>query len=77
MMIESRADALEVIVDGKRQHLAADLTLRFGDATFVLALGITAYLLSKGRTGGPPPDWARSLRMNAFAWRWVQGGETS
>lgn len=43
-----------------------------GYATFVLGLGVAAYVLSKGRTGGPPPDWARSLRMNAFAWRWVQ-----
>ncbi|MGQ0642731.1 MAG: lysylphosphatidylglycerol synthase transmembrane domain-containing protein [Gemmatimonadaceae bacterium] len=43
-----------------------------GYATFVLALAIAAYFLSKGRSGGPPPDWARSLRVNAFAWRWVQ-----
>lgn len=43
-----------------------------GYAIFVLALGIAAYLLSRGRTGGPPPDWVRSLRVNAFAWRWVQ-----
>jgi uncharacterized membrane protein YbhN (UPF0104 family) len=43
-----------------------------GYAGFVLGLGVVAYLLSRGRTGGPPPDWARSLRVNAFAWRWVQ-----
>jgi hypothetical protein len=43
-----------------------------GYATFVLGLGVAAYVLSKGRTGGPPPEWARSLRVNAFAWRWVQ-----
>lgn len=43
-----------------------------GYATFVLGLGVVAYVLSRGRTGGPPPDWIRSLRVNAFAWRWVQ-----
>jgi hypothetical protein len=43
-----------------------------GYATFVLGLAVVAYALSRGRTGGPPPEWARSLRVNAFAWRWVQ-----
>ncbi len=43
-----------------------------GYATFVLGLGAAAYVLSKGRTSGPPPDWARTLRVSAFAWRWVQ-----
>jgi uncharacterized membrane protein YbhN (UPF0104 family) len=43
-----------------------------GYAAFVLGLAVAAYLLSRGRTSGPPPDWARSLRVNAFAWRWVQ-----
>lgn len=43
-----------------------------GYATFVLGLGIAAYVLAGRRASGPPPDWARSLRVNAFAWRWVQ-----
>ncbi len=43
-----------------------------GYAMFVLGSGALAYLLSRGRTSGPPPDWVRSLKVNAFAWRWVQ-----
>lgn len=43
-----------------------------GYAAFVLGLGAAAYFLSRGRASGPPPDWARTLRVSAFAWRWVQ-----
>jgi glycosyltransferase 2 family protein len=43
-----------------------------GYAAFVLGLGAAAYVLSRGRASGPPPDWARTLRVSAFAWRWVQ-----
>ncbi|HJU72123.1 MAG TPA: lysylphosphatidylglycerol synthase transmembrane domain-containing protein [Gemmatimonadaceae bacterium] len=66
------AIAAVVVFRGEGTMLNAVSAMLGGYATFVIALGVAAYLLSRGRTGGPPPDWARSLRVNAFAWRWVQ-----
>jgi uncharacterized protein (TIRG00374 family) len=43
-----------------------------GYAVFVLGLGAVAYVLSRGQSSGPPPTWARTLKVSAFAWRWVQ-----
>ncbi|MEW5915960.1 MAG: lysylphosphatidylglycerol synthase transmembrane domain-containing protein [Gemmatimonadota bacterium] len=61
-----------VVFRGEGGMVRAVSAMLGGYAAFVLGLGVAAYLLSRGRTGGPPPDWARSLRVNAFAWRWVQ-----
>jgi uncharacterized protein (TIRG00374 family) len=41
-------------------------------AAFVLGLAGLAYMLSRGRASGPPPNWVRSFRVNAFVWRSVQ-----
>lgn len=43
-----------------------------GYAAFVLGLAGAAYVLSRGRASGPPPDWARTLRVSALVWRWLQ-----
>ncbi|MGH7713306.1 MAG: lysylphosphatidylglycerol synthase transmembrane domain-containing protein [Gemmatimonadaceae bacterium] len=61
-----------LVFRGERGMLNAVSAMLGGYAAFVLGLAAFAYVLSRGRTGGPPPDWARSLKVNAFAWRWVQ-----
>lgn len=43
-----------------------------GYAAFVLGLGLFAFLLSRNSSKGPPPEWARSLRLHAGRWRVVQ-----
>jgi uncharacterized protein (TIRG00374 family) len=45
-----------------------------GYAIVVLGLGAGAWLLSRRRTYGPPPGWARALGLGAGFWRRVQLG---
>jgi uncharacterized protein (TIRG00374 family) len=45
-----------------------------GYATVVLGLGIGGWMLSRRRTYGPPPRWARSIGIGAGFWRRVQLG---
>lgn len=45
-----------------------------GYATVVLGLGVGGWLLSKRRTHGPPPRWARAMGIGAGFWRRVQLG---
>ena len=45
-----------------------------GYATVVLGLGVGGWLLSKRRTHGPPPRWARAVGFGAGFWRRVQLG---
>ncbi len=66
------AVAAVITFQGEGGMVRAVSAMLGGYATFVLGLGALAYVLSRGRTGGPPPDWVRSLKVNAFAWRWVQ-----
>ena len=41
-------------------------------AVVVLGVGGVALFLSRRNTSGPPPGWARRLRLNAGRWRTVQ-----
>jgi hypothetical protein len=41
-------------------------------AGVIIGIGIVALYLSKRNSGGPPPRWARRLRLNAGHWRTVQ-----
>lgn len=45
-----------------------------GYATVVLGLGVGGWILSRRRTYGPPPAWARALGIGAGFWRRVQLG---
>lgn len=45
-----------------------------GYATIVLGLGFGGWVLSRRRTHGPPPRWARALGLSAGFWRRVQFG---
>lgn len=45
-----------------------------GYATVVLGLGAGGWVLSRRRTYGPPPGWARALGVGAGFWRRVQLG---
>ena len=45
-----------------------------GYATVVLGLGVGGWALSRRRTYGPPPAWARALGVGAGFWRRVQLG---
>ena len=64
--------AAVIVFRGEGGMVHAVTAMLAGYATFVVGMGVAAFALSKGRTGGPPPDWARSLRVSAFAWRWLQ-----
>lgn len=41
-------------------------------AAVILGIGAAALLLSRRNSNGPPPHWARPLRLNAGRWRTVQ-----
>jgi glycosyltransferase 2 family protein len=43
-----------------------------GYAATVLAVGAGGYLLARHAANGPPPAWARALRLNPSRWRTVQ-----
>jgi uncharacterized protein (TIRG00374 family) len=43
-----------------------------GYAAIVLGVGGTALFLSRRNASGPPPRWARRLRLNAGRWRTIQ-----
>jgi uncharacterized protein (TIRG00374 family) len=45
-----------------------------GYATVVLGLGVGGWALSRRRTHGPPPRWARAVGLSAGFWRRVQLG---
>ena len=41
-------------------------------ATVILGIGAMALFLLRRNAGGPPPPWARRLRLNAGRWRTIQ-----
>ncbi|MDB4914445.1 MAG: Lysylphosphatidylglycerol synthetase/glycosyltransferase AglD [Gemmatimonadetes bacterium] len=41
-------------------------------AGVIIGIGVLALYLSRRNTGGPPPRWARRLRLHAGHWRTVQ-----
>ncbi|MDX2183530.1 MAG: lysylphosphatidylglycerol synthase domain-containing protein [Gemmatimonadaceae bacterium] len=43
-----------------------------GYALAVLGVGLAGYLLSRTYSSGPPPAWARTLRLHAGRWRAIQ-----
>jgi uncharacterized protein (TIRG00374 family) len=43
-----------------------------GYATVILGLGFGGWVLSRRRTNGPPPRWARAIGIGAGFWRRVQ-----
>ncbi|MDB4878966.1 MAG: putative rane protein [Gemmatimonadetes bacterium] len=43
-----------------------------GYAAVVLGIGAVAVLLSRRNANGPPPRWARRLRLHAGRWRTIQ-----
>lgn len=43
-----------------------------GYAIFVLGVGAVGVVLSRRNASGPPPEWARSIRLHAGRWRRIQ-----
>lgn len=43
-----------------------------GYASVVLSLGAFGYVLAHRHANGPPPDWARTLKLHAGRWRTIQ-----
>ncbi len=43
-----------------------------GYAAIVLSIGAFGYFLAHRNAHGPPPDWARSIGLNAGRWRVIQ-----
>lgn len=57
---------------GRGASASGLIALVGGYSTLVLAAGAIGWFLSKHNANGPPPQWARYLRLNAFRWRRVQ-----
>jgi uncharacterized protein (TIRG00374 family) len=63
-----------VVFAGAGVVLGALVGVVGGYAAFVLGLGFAAYFISRRGTYGPPPPWARRLRLTGGRWRMVQRG---
>lgn len=57
---------------GRGASTSGLIALVGGYSTLVLAAGAIGWFLSKHNANGPPPQWARYLRLNALRWRHVQ-----
>jgi uncharacterized protein (TIRG00374 family) len=64
--------AVAVLFRGAGAVLAALVSLVGGYAGVVLGVGALALLLSRRNANGPPPPWARRLRLHAGRWRTIQ-----
>jgi uncharacterized protein (TIRG00374 family) len=64
--------AVAVLFRGAGAVLAALGSLVGGYAGVVLGVGALALLLSRRNANGPPPPWARRLRLHAGRWRTIQ-----
>ncbi|HEX5437769.1 MAG TPA: lysylphosphatidylglycerol synthase transmembrane domain-containing protein [Gemmatimonadaceae bacterium] len=66
------ATVLSIIFKGSGVVLGGIIGLVGGYATFVIGIGAIGVILSRRNTSGPPPRWARRLRLNAARWRAIQ-----
>jgi uncharacterized membrane protein YbhN (UPF0104 family) len=63
---------LGLVLAGRGASVGGLIGLVGGYSTGVLAAGAIALLLAKRNAHGPPPNWARAIRLNAGRWRAVQ-----
>ena len=64
--------ALGMVFAGRGTSVGGLIGVVGGYSTGVLAAGGVALLLARRNAHGPPPGWARRLRMNAGRWRAIQ-----
>lgn len=63
---------LWVIFHGTATVLGFLTTIIAGYAAFVLAVGMAGLLMAQRSASGPPPEWVRSVGLNAGHWRSIQ-----
>ncbi|MBY0491771.1 MAG: flippase-like domain-containing protein [Gemmatimonadaceae bacterium] len=63
---------LAVVFQGRGASTTGLIALVGGYSTFVLGAGAAGWFLSRRNANGPPPAWARRLRLHAGRWRAVQ-----
>lgn len=63
---------LAFLFAGRGASVGGLLGLIGGYSVAVLSVGVAGVLLARRNAHGPPPAWARALRVNAGVWRGVQ-----
>lgn len=63
---------LAVLFRGRGASASGLIALVGGYSTFVLGAGAAGWFLSARNANGPPPAWAKALRLHAGRWRAVQ-----
>jgi uncharacterized protein (TIRG00374 family) len=64
--------AVAIIFHGAGAAVTTLVGLVGGYAAVVLGIGTAALFLSRRNANGPPPRWARRLRLDAGRWRTIQ-----
>jgi glycosyltransferase 2 family protein len=63
---------LAVAFKGSGQVVSLMTAMIGGYAVIVLSIGAFGYFLAHRNAHGPPPEWAKSLRLHAGRWRVIQ-----
>ncbi len=63
---------LAVVFNGSGQVVSLMTAMIGGYAAIVLSIGAFGYFLAHRNAHGPPPHWARSIRLHAGRWRVIQ-----
>ncbi len=63
---------LAVAFNGSGQVVSLMTAMIGGYAAIVLSIGAFGYFLAHRNAHGPPPHWARSIRLHAGRWRVIQ-----
>ena len=66
------AVVLGIVFRGSGAMIGGLIGLVGGYAAFVLGAGAVGLALSRNNANGPPPRWARPLRLHAGRWRMIQ-----
>ena len=63
---------LAIAFKGSGQVVSLMTAMIGGYAAIVLSIGAFGYFLAHRNAHGPPPEWAKSLRLHAGRWRVIQ-----
>jgi uncharacterized protein (TIRG00374 family) len=63
---------LAAVFRGSGQVVSLMTAMIGGYAAIVVSIGAFGYFLAHRNAHGPPPDWARSIGLNAGRWRVIQ-----
>lgn len=66
------ASGLAIVFDSSGPVMGGVIGVVGGYSAFVLGVGALGVMLSRRNASGPPPRWARWLRLHAGRWRAVQ-----